>query len=66
MTEALIIKCPMCKEWFDRSQYNDEPAKDICRCGNIIIEVEALGDEKPLFKVTYKDEEPIYKIPKIK
>ena len=56
----------MCKEWFDRSSYDNEPAKDTCSCGNIIIEVEVLGDEKPLFKVTYRDEESIYKIPKIK
>ena len=66
MTEALIIKCPLCKEWFDRSQYNDEPKVDTCKCGNLTIEVEALGDEEPLFRVSYKEEKPILKMPKVK
>tara|TARA_Y100000592_G_C5250309_1_gene212544 strand:+ start:330 stop:557 length:228 start_codon:yes stop_codon:yes gene_type:complete len=66
MTEALIIKCPECKQWFDRSKYTDEPIVENCECGNITIKVETLGDEKPLFKVIYTESEPIYKIPKIK
>lgn len=66
MTEALIIKCSSCKEWFDRSTYNDEPKTDTCKCGNLTVEVEALGDEKPLFRISYKEEKPIFKIPKVK
>jgi|7_EtaG_2_1085326.scaffolds.fasta_scaffold33782_2 hypothetical protein len=66
MTEALRIKCPLCKDWFDRSSYDEEPRIDVCKCENITIEVKALEDEKPLFTVTYKEAEPGYKIPKIK
>ena len=59
MSEALIVKCPLCKEWFDRSKYDDEPKIDVCKCENIRIEVKAIEDEKSLFTVTYK-------VPKIK
>ena len=47
-------------------KYTDEPIMESCECGNITIKVEALGDEKPLFKAMYLEKEPIYKIPKLK
>ena len=67
MSEAVIIKCPLCKERFDRSTFNDEPVEKSCKCGNLTIEVKQVGEEnKSLFLANYKESEPILRIPKIK
>ena len=67
MSEAVIIKCPLCKGWFDRSKFSDEPVEESCKCGNLTIEVKKVGEEnKSLFLANYKEAEPRIKIPNIK
>jgi hypothetical protein len=66
MSESVIIKCTLCKNWFDRTKYDDEPVVETCDCGNLTIEVKSMGDEGSLFFATYKEKEPYLKIPKIK
>lgn len=64
MTEAVVIKCTICKGWFDRSKYSDEPIVETCSCGNLTIEVKTMEDERALFFATFKEQEPYVKIPK--
>ena len=67
MSEAVIIKCPLCKKRFDRSKFSDEPVEKSCKCGNLTIEVKKVGEEnKSLFLANYKEAEPYLKIRNIK
>tara|TARA_B100001769_G_C21612979_1_gene344119 strand:+ start:346 stop:540 length:195 start_codon:yes stop_codon:yes gene_type:complete len=63
MSEAIIIKCRVCKQSFRKDEIGLEPVVLKCRCENITIEVQSKENEdKKMFLVKYKNDKPLIKV----